>query len=625
MVALTRGLAPEWLTEEELAALVGSDDGPYEPTRCVLPSLYETWVKRPCMVAKKAGEPDFLGAEDMQPAAGAVLKSVLNATLLDRIKDAALMGSGTPSPASGPRFLSETMHVYITVSNLRGIPFEVNFGNAKYGMLTHGDRVHYAVSGVGTASWPRERWLREDAWIPIDAATLPTTPADALSEEWHAYGEAALASAAFPGGLAPRLLKLPMNQYLKRQYPLPVEPGQITASFPAGMARSTTFEFLNVDGGVVNNTPFDYAQFAIMGFPHVGATNGVQADRAVIMVAPFPESPTVLAEGIPELEFSAVLRALFPTLINQARFRASELIPVMDDDDHSRFMVTPRRSNPGDRKLARFPLACGLLGGFGGFLDEEFRAHDYQLGRRNCQRFLQATFGLPQDNPVIAKPSGRFEDHPLSAADPGAAPKYRLIPLVADLGREVALKPWPRMSGRDFRELMQHFKRRFELVKGPFIRSQTAKSSVRLLARLGLRAQQGRILRFVALIILADLVRRDQIEGWDLPMDVRDTASKFGLLPEDVRQILATMVEPARDACNVDQIATASHLPVPFVKAVLAHLAGVGDDQPFGVVELAEGRYMLRVRWQPGWRSWPVVRQLAQAWLPFQYPYPIER
>ena len=28
--------------------------------------------------------------------------------------------------------------------------------------------------------------------------------------------------------------------------------------------------------------------------------------------------------------------------------------------------------------------------GFGGFLDRSFREHDYQLGRRNCQRLLSS-------------------------------------------------------------------------------------------------------------------------------------------------------------------------------------------------------------------------------------------
>ena len=55
----------------------------------------------------------------------------------------------------------------------------------------------------------------------------------------------------------------------------------------------------------------------------------------------------------------------------------------------------------GNEKLERYGIASGLLGGFGGFVARAFRDHDFQLGRRNGQRFLQTTFALPADNPVI--------------------------------------------------------------------------------------------------------------------------------------------------------------------------------------------------------------------------------
>src|SRR5262249_21903233 len=46
-------------------------------------------------------------------------------------------------------------------------------------------------------------------------------------------------------------------------------------------------------------------------------------------------------------------------------------------------------------------LQCATLGAFGGFFDRGFRAHDYALGRRNCQKFLSDSFVLPMDNVVI--------------------------------------------------------------------------------------------------------------------------------------------------------------------------------------------------------------------------------
>jgi hypothetical protein len=46
-------------------------------------------------------------------------------------------------------------------------------------------------------------------------------------------------------------------------------------------------------------------------------------------------------------------------------------------------------------------LQCATLGAFGGFFYRGFRAHDYALGRRNCQKFLRDSFILPDNNAII--------------------------------------------------------------------------------------------------------------------------------------------------------------------------------------------------------------------------------
>ena len=69
-------------------------------------------------------------------------------------------------------------------------------------------------------------------------------------------------------------------------------------------------------------------------------------------------------------------------------------------------MIAPKRDAPPPEARTRAHLACGSVGGFGGFLCEDFRAHDFQLGRRNCQQFLRTTFALPDEeanrNPLFA-------------------------------------------------------------------------------------------------------------------------------------------------------------------------------------------------------------------------------
>ena len=55
-------------------------------------------------------------------------------------------------------------------------------------------------------------------------------------------------------------------------------------------------------------------------------------------------------------------------------------------------------------------LAFVVLAGFAGFVHEQLRMHDYQLGRRNCQKFLADHFHLHVDNPIVAPWVGRLAD-----------------------------------------------------------------------------------------------------------------------------------------------------------------------------------------------------------------------
>ena len=66
-------------------------------------------------------------------------------------------------------------------------------------------------------------------------------------------------------------------------------------------------------------------------------------------------------------------------------------------------MISPTRIGNGSAAAKQFPIACGVLSGFGGFLHESFRRHDYLLGRRNAQAFLRWNFGLPETNDRLFK------------------------------------------------------------------------------------------------------------------------------------------------------------------------------------------------------------------------------
>ena len=106
---------------------------------------------------------------------------------------------------------------------------------------------------------------------------------------------------------------------------------------------------------------------------------GDKADRAVIIIDPFPQGPNFLPDGKPANELFSIIMALVAAMKNQARFKPSELALAANEKVFSRFMIAPHRTTP-DGKEEPYALASGLLGGFRGFLSREFRDHDFQLG-----------------------------------------------------------------------------------------------------------------------------------------------------------------------------------------------------------------------------------------------------
>lgn len=574
-IGLARGLAPRSFSS-------GYDETCYpdryperQKIECVLPSLRRTWVELPAMISD-TGAGELLGVDDIAAdgAGGApILRSLLDASLLDQIKRTAIEPERDPGTVQAPvPFIAKDLHVYMTVSNLRGIPFKVAFGRNSYGMQTIGDRVHYVVSDLGSHDLnDGGSWADGDSRLSISVKTLPTQRGLDLGD-WDLYGTSALASGAFPVGLASRKLSFSWEQYQNRRYPIPGGLGlDIRPDFPpnAGL-HSGAFVFESVDGGLVNNDPFDYAQYALFGGPASGPEPGKTVERAIVMIAPFPEPPAFLPEGAPSPSIIAILRALFPSLINQARFRASEMAPAMSDRDFSRFLIAPLRRIPrtGEARgpaenvpLERFAIACGLLGGFGGFLHEAFRAHDFQLGRRNCQQFLRTAFLLPADNVIVGRADG---------------PAYQpVIPLIGSAADPIPLPKWPRIDQRAFDAISNRVGVRIDRIVPHLIEAQTRSKKLRVALKLGWsRFLRERTISLVRQTMLADLVRRGQIEGWGPPASLNEA----GCREEDVNAVIAELINPAFDLRTPRGIAKATRLPEDTVTRILDLLSR--DDVP---------------------------------------------
>jgi hypothetical protein len=497
--------------------------------RRVLPELYDVWVKKTKLYedhAKAATATDPVGYQslldtgDLKPRV--LPPSLLNSEMLTRTARATL-SSITPREGSFP-FFTDTVHLFLTRTNLDGIPYPIEFEGDVYWMNMHEDRGHFAVRGLGTRPFPQEcGWLTQwqDEGDEIDFAGLSklhAAPADQPFDEapFETLVQCALTTSAFPLGLRAREIVADGSRLRYRA--LPFDAGRFPESLQraqASKALKGNSHFVCVDGGALNNEPFELVRWSIRDLSEQqNARDPIKANRAVILIAPFPPHAVSDAKKLAkiraesDLTIPSVLLALLPALINQARFKASDLIAASDPDVYSRFLVAPKRQKPQpaspDQEVP--DLACALLYAFGGFIDEQFREHDFQLGRRNCQQFLRKHFTLHPENPVFG----------LQGKGVAAGDQLMIIPLVGTANEEVKAPEWPKFPEEKLNEMRAAIERRLNPVFSntvaafPMLRSTP---TLRFFARLSWWWQRRKIVDTIMNTIKTALVDNVQFQA----------------------------------------------------------------------------------------------------------------
>ena len=579
-VALAGGLRPVVAPNQSAPT-----SRPVQPYLYTVPALYTAWVEMPDM-ALPPGQHDLLGTEDIdgkQPIA-----SLLNASVLDEIGARALHRVREPvtqPPVFGPLsggapvpYVANPLHVYLTVSNLRGVPYRITFQQggpiAGHGMLNHGDRRHFIIDGIGGTDC-QSAWADRDPGSRLSVTTLPQAAAD-LPPQWHAYIQAALASSAFPIGLAPRQIEGRTEDFENRQWPFPHEAGHaIGPAWPDQYGPppvQRAFPFVNVDGGMINNEPFEFAHFALMEHgTEANPRDADVADRAVILVDPFPGDPTFLIDDSKlDKSLVGVIKALLPTFINQARFKPTELALALDDNVYSRYLIAPRRADAAG-KPEQFAIATGLLGGFGGFIDRSLRDFDYQLGRRNCQQFLRYALTVGDDNALVAgskdgsvtgwseaaKANPQFRS---PHRKPGENDDYVVVPLIGSAAIEVPLPAWPKVSAARVRTIQDRAIARAKKLVPRLIAEQIGNRFLGWGARAAWTFfGVGAVGDYVQLAIQQDLIRRDQHADWALGS-------------QDLREIVAGLSDAAYDYRTIDGLAAATHIDPALIERTLEEL-----------------------------------------------------
>lgn len=351
--------------------------------------FYHVWVES-LDIRRMLSTEDLDGDEKIQ--------SVINSACRFEAANYVAHYSQSPSNTRARGYHADPLPVFLTLTNLKGVPCKVDWGNGlSQAYLNHADYARLAVFIGGGNDRVRP-----------DEFGVSTNPAAGFIS-WPDAAQFALGTSAFPMGFPLQGLSRPLEHYRYRPWVIPgdgntvpdkVVPAQIDWSRLATGAQQIvdpTYHFLAADGGVIDNEPVELCRRELAGMLGRNDRQGNLAKRALLLVDPFADAPDLGSEhftGLPD-EASSLIRCMK----NQGRYDSQDMLLAGDPNCFSRFMITAKRGSEVGGKA----IATACLGAFGGFLSPKFRQHDYFLGRKNCQDFLASAenFWLPEDNPLF--------------------------------------------------------------------------------------------------------------------------------------------------------------------------------------------------------------------------------
>lgn len=466
--------------------------------------LYRCWVR-------DIDIRTLLQTSDLDGASG--VPSLLNGSAVAAVADAAIssaraaIASGRQAPSPG--YFANPLQLYLSLTNMRGLPYVIEMvtagGVRGHRVTTHADYAHFAVldAGAGAAE------ALSPGVIPVN---WPGTAGVPAADGWGRLRDAALATSAFPGGLPARAFANSAAFYQARPWGRPADCAKDAArpmiNPDVVCTPGRPYEFWCVDGGLINNEPVEYARVALAGERNAhNARDPRESDRAVLMIDPLPEDEVGADPGCGEApDLLGTLVSMFSTLRRQARFKPQEVMLAMHEDVHSRFLIAPLR--PG-RPACQTALASVGLGGFVGFVNEQLRMHDFQLGRRNCQKFLRDHFVVHVDNPIVAPwiaeadAAGRNLSgyHPRRHRADGSVDLDRdfiqLIPLFGEAAQPIGLRPWPKLDRAEVAAVLHMVDNRARTIMPEIVRSLLRRIGIsdRLIVNRVIGAVAGRVIR----------------------------------------------------------------------------------------------------------------------------------
>jgi len=265
------------------------------------------------------------------------------------------------------KYIEKHIKVFTTLTNVEGFKYNSDFQGTltdnNFHLSHHADYATFILNKIETQ-------YDNDGWIPLDFFENVNT---------NMALDAAMATGAFPVGLRSRKItrkkkyveQLSWNKALLERFELDKDP----------------YEALILDGGIINNEPFERLKNLI---------NGIDAEEdkfkgTVLMIDPFPSYMTSF--NIEADDITSSLTGMLSAMLGHLRSKPEVIKKIFKDGDVSQYQIAPVRYDKNDKKIeGKKAIACGFMGGFGGFIHKEFRVHDFFLGRANCERFLREYF-----------------------------------------------------------------------------------------------------------------------------------------------------------------------------------------------------------------------------------------
>lgn len=349
------------------------------------------------------------------------LVSGLNSAFIDEIAQRVVaMEADKTKWLPLPAYIKPGLKIFSTLTNLEGFNYTADFGpdkpqTRKYHMSIHNDYACFELTESDIIG-------SNGGWIPLNLKN---------DVNIDLARDAAIATGAFPIGLKSRLLNrdasyvnsnLWLKKYLSNN---PVEAGN--------------YQTLNVDGGLINNEPFEKVRDVLYELTGQEAKNYRDFDKftsTVLMIEPFPTQKPKPISKLQDL--MNVLGLTLSSMINQMRSKPLEISDALSKSCAGQFLVAPSRIVNGANGevlnvTGELAIACGTLNGFGGFLNKEFRVHDYFLGRHNCKIFLRDYFTIPEsaleNNEIFKQGYANADRERFKSTKDGG---YQIIPVFAE-------------------------------------------------------------------------------------------------------------------------------------------------------------------------------------------------